>query len=54
MGVQALRLTEDTVAVQQLLGHRSHQTTLGYLDEARPERVAELQRQVRERFSQRA
>ncbi len=54
VGVQALRLTEDTVAVQQLLGHRSHQTTLGYLDEARPERVAELQRQVRERFSQRA
>lgn len=51
VGVQALRLTEDTVAVQQLLGHRSHATTLGYLDEARPERVAELQRAVRERFS---
>ncbi len=51
VGVQALRLTEDTVAVQQLLGHRSHATTLGYLDEARPDRVAELQRQVRERFS---
>lgn len=51
VGVQALRLTEDTVAVQQLLGHRSHATTLGYLDEARPDRVAELQRQVRERFA---
>lgn len=51
VGVQALRVTEDTVAVQQLLGHRSHQTTLGYLDEARPERVAQLQQQIRSRFT---
>lgn len=46
VGVQALRLTEDVTAVQQLLGHRSPQTTLGYLDEARPQRVAELQSQL--------
>lgn len=51
VGVQALRVTEDTVAVQQLLGHRAHQTTLGYLDEARPERVAQLQREIRSRFT---
>jgi integrase len=51
VGVQALRLTEDVPAVAQLLGHRSTATTMGYLDEARPERVAELQRKVAERFS---
>ncbi len=50
VGVQALRLTEDIPAVQQLLGHRSPKTTMQYLDEARPERVAELQRQLRKRF----
>lgn len=53
VGVQALRVTEDVVAVQQLLGHASSQTTLGYLDEARPDRVAEVQRQVRARFAAR-
>ena len=50
VGVQALRVTEDVPAVAQLLGHRSTNTTMGYLDEARPERVAELQQQLKERF----
>lgn len=46
VGVQALRLTEDVPAVQQLMGHKSHHTTMGYLDEARPDAVAELQRKL--------
>jgi integrase len=53
VGVQALRISEDVPAVQQLLGHASPQTTLGYLDEARPERVASLQKQINERFTKR-
>lgn len=43
VAVQALRLSGDLPAVQQLLGHRTFKTTLGYLDEARTERVTELQ-----------
>lgn len=51
VGVQALRVTRgDVRAVQELLGHESYQTTLGYLDEAQPERVAEVQAQVRAAF----
>jgi len=50
VGVQALRMTEDVPAVQQLLGHRSFHTTMGYLDEARPDAVAELQRKLRDRY----
>ncbi len=50
VGVQALRVTEDVPAVAQLLGHRSMNTTMGYLDEARPDRVAELQQQLKEKF----
>jgi len=50
VGVQALRLTEDVPAVQQLLGHRSFHTTMGYLDEARPDAVADLQRKLRDRY----
>ena len=49
-GVQALRTTEDVVIVQQLLGHRSYHTTMGYLDEARPERVAEVTRKLAEKY----
>lgn len=51
VGVQALRVTKgDVRAVQELLGHESYTTTLGYLDEARPDRVAEVQAQVRAAF----
>lgn len=50
VGVQALRVTKDIGAVQQLLRHRSQSTTLGYLDEARPDAVAELQRKISDTF----
>lgn len=50
VAVQALRLTEDVVAVQQLMGHKSVQTTFGYVSEARPEREAELRRQLGQVF----
>lgn len=50
VGVQALRHTGDVKAVQELLDHSSMQTTLGYLDEARPHAVAELQQQLKDRF----
>lgn len=51
MAVQALRVTKDVSAVSEMLGHvpGSH-ATHGYIDEARPERVAELTQQVREKF----
>jgi len=52
VGVQAYRATEDTLAVRDLLQHRSVRTTEGYLSEARPDRVAALQRQIAERFRQ--
>ena len=50
VAVQALRLTDDVQAVQQLLGHGTSAATAAYIDEARPERVAELQRQLGHRF----
>ena len=50
VGVQALRATEDTMLVKELLDHESIATTMGYLDEARPDHVAKLQRQVRNTF----
>lgn len=50
VGVQALRMTRDTATVQQMLGHASIQTTAGYLDEARPDDIAEVQEQIRNRF----
>jgi integrase len=43
VGVRALGRTKDVHAVQQLLGHRSIQSTLGYVDELREDDVAELQ-----------
>lgn len=46
VAVQALRLTEDVTAVQQLMGHKSVQTTFGYVSEARPEREAALRKQL--------
>jgi len=52
VGVQALRVTGDVPAVQQLLGHSSINTTHGYLDEARPDAVADVQQQVRNRFTE--
>lgn len=48
--VQALRETRDLEAVRQLVGHKNLATTQGYADEARPEDVAVLQQQLRERF----
>lgn len=51
MAVQALRLTGDVHAVGEALGHTpGSKATHTYLDEARPERVAELTKQVREKF----
>ena len=52
VGVQALRVTEDIPAVQQLLGHASWKTTMGYLDEARPDDVATLQKKLRDKFTE--
>lgn len=46
--IQALRVTNDPTAVQQLLGHRSIQSTYHYLDESREDDVAALQRKVAE------
>ena len=43
LAMQALAITKDVGAVQQMLGHRSITTTMQYLDEERPEAVAELQ-----------
>jgi integrase len=50
VAVQALRITEDVTAVQQLMGHKSVNTTFGYINEARPEREAELRRQLGQIF----
>jgi len=51
VAVQALRVSGgDVEAVRRLLGHASAQTTRMYLDEAMPERDAELTRAVRARF----
>jgi len=50
VAVQALRVTEDMPAVQQLLGHRSMLTTSTYLDEARPDAIGNVQRRIREKF----
>lgn len=46
VAVQALRATGDLPVVQQLLGHQSVRTTLGYLNESRASRVREVQKQL--------
>lgn len=46
VGVRAYRETTDVLAVRDLLGHVSPRTTLVYLDEARLERAADLQRKL--------
>jgi len=52
VAVQALRVSGgDVEAVRRLLGQESQQTTLRYLDEAMPERDAELARAVAQRFA---
>lgn len=51
LAVQALRTTGDVGAVQQMLGHDSIRSTYSYVDEARPDDVADIQRRVRERFT---
>jgi len=50
VAVQALRVTDDTAAVQQLLGHRTIATTARYLDEARPDALAGVQQKIQQRF----
>lgn len=47
VGVRAYRATEDTLAVRDLLHHANVATTLSYLSEARPDRVADLQQKIR-------
>jgi site-specific recombinase XerC len=49
VAVQALRATNDLMAVKELLGHEALSTTSTYLDEARPDVVAALQRKIREK-----
>ncbi len=49
VAVRALSTTEDTVAVQQLLGHASIQTTARYVDEARPQTLAKIQQTINPR-----
>jgi len=51
VGVRAYRVTEDVLAVRDLLQHSSPKTTLGYLSEARPDRVADLQQKIREKIT---
>jgi integrase len=51
VAVQALRETENIRAVQELLGHGSANTTMRYVDEARPEALAGLQQKLRTRFT---
>ena len=51
VGVRAYRVTEDMLAVRDLLGHRRAVTTETYLSEARPDRVAALQQKIRGRLS---
>lgn len=46
VAVRALEQDPNLRNVQELLGHRSLQTTLKYLDEARLRQVAELQRKL--------
>jgi integrase len=48
VAVQALRITEDAGAVQQLLGQKSIQSTYLYLDELRRNDVARLQGRLAE------
>lgn len=50
VAMRALSHTKNPVEVAKLLGHRSVKTTLGYLDEETPERVAEIQSQLHEEF----
>lgn len=50
VAVQALRTTRDLHAVAQLLGHRSIQSTMRYVDEERPDDVADLADQLHSRF----
>jgi len=51
VGVRAYRVTEDMLAVRDLLGHRRAITTETYLSEARPDRIADLQQKIRGRLS---
>jgi integrase len=51
VGVRAYRVTEDMLAVRDLLGHRRAVTTETYLSEARPDRIADLQQKIRGRLS---
>jgi site-specific recombinase XerD len=49
VAVRALAQTNDIAAVQQMLGHRSIQTTARYVDEARPEALAGIQQSINPR-----
>jgi len=44
--IHALEATEDTIAVQQALGHRSMQSTMAYVDEANVRKMGRLQRRL--------
>jgi integrase len=51
IAVQALRSGADIPAVGQLLGHRpGSRATLGYIDEARLEDVADIRRRVNQKY----
>lgn len=47
VAVKALQLTKDAEAVRQMLGHTKLKSTMVYVDEPRPDAVAELQRRLR-------
>jgi integrase len=50
VAVQAIRSTGQVETARQLLGHRSLHATLRYVDEASPEDLARMQRDLAERF----
>ena len=49
VAVRALRSTQDITLVQQMLGHRNIATTAHYVNEARPEALAGIQRNINPR-----
>ncbi len=50
VAMQTLREVGDITVAQKILRHKNVATTQGYLDEARPDEIAEIQQKLHERF----